>query len=109
MDTRASAIVLIRNTFERHWRATVDGTSTPVLATDFLDQGVAVPAGHHVIELRYVDRSIGYGLAGSGVSLTFLFVLAVVLARRRKRSAAAPSATTVATEPAAPSPTVEST
>jgi hypothetical protein len=108
VDARGPAIVLVRNTFDQHWRATVDGTSAPVLATDFLDQGVAVPAGHHVIELRYVDRSIGYGLAGSCASLAVLFALAVVLSRRRRRAAAAPSATSAATEPATPSPTVES-
>jgi hypothetical protein len=69
------AIVLVRNVFEKHWRATVDGRPAPVLPTDHVDQGIPVGAGRHVIELRYTDPTIGFGLAGSALSLAILFGL----------------------------------
>ena len=37
------------------WLGTVDGRPVAILRADYLDQGVAVTAGDHVIELRYDD------------------------------------------------------
>src|SRR5262249_45704958 len=46
-DVQASgpAILLVRSTFDEGWHATVDGRAVPLLAGDFVDQAVAVPAG----------------------------------------------------------------
>lgn len=35
------------------WTATIDGTPTPIHATNFLLRGVGVPAGRHRVEMRY--------------------------------------------------------
>ena len=43
-------------------------------------------AGRHIVELRYDDPSIGYGLLGSGLGVGLLF-LAAVLLRRLKQGA----------------------
>ncbi len=83
------AIVLIRNTFDRNWRATVDGRPTKVLAADYLDQGVPVPAGSHTIALSYDDPSVAAGMVGSAISLAGLLAMATLLAagaRRRRRA-----------------------
>ena len=85
VDTSAPAIVLVRTTFDRHWRATVDGTPAPGLPADYVDQGIPVGPGRHVIELAYVDRSVGVGLLGSAVAVMAL-AAAAVLARRRERA-----------------------
>src|SRR5262249_39052081 len=82
VDTASPGIVLVRNVAERHWHATVDGRPVPILAADSLIQGVAVPAGHHVVDVRYDDPPIGIGLAGSSLAVAGL-VLAAVLLRRR--------------------------
>jgi hypothetical protein len=52
---------------------------------NYLIQGVPVPAGRHVIDLAYVEPTIGYGLAGSAVTLVGLFVAAGLLDRRQRR------------------------
>jgi uncharacterized membrane protein YfhO len=69
----------------------VDGQPSEVLRADYFLQGVAVPAGHHVVVLRYHDPSIGYGLWGSALAL--LAVAGAALATRRRRP-----------EPASPQP-----
>ncbi len=87
VDAAAPSIVVIRNSYDPGWSATVDGVDAPVLATDYLIQGVAVPAGHHQIRLVYRDPDVSRGLAAS--TLVWLILLgsiptAMWLERRRR-------------------------
>ncbi len=81
----APGVVLIRNPFGPGWHATLDGKPVPLLAADFVDQGVAIPAGSHVIRLAYDDPSIGWGALGSGLALIVLFGAAFVATTRARR------------------------
>jgi hypothetical protein len=86
----APALVLIRNSYDRDWHATVDGRAAPLVPADYLMQGVMVPAGTHTIALAYDDPWIGYGLLGSAIAVALL-VGAAIAARRRKRATGARS------------------
>jgi hypothetical protein len=94
----AAGVVLVRNSWDENWHATVDGRPAPVLHADYLLQGVPVPAGRHTVVLRYDDPPIGYGLAGSAVAVALL-VGAILVARRRKRRQAAPAPEQTARKP----------
>jgi Bacterial membrane protein YfhO len=72
VTTPSSALVVVRTPYDPNWRATVDGTETEVLAADYLVQAVPVEAGSHIIDLTYEDSTIGYGVAGSAISLALL-------------------------------------
>jgi hypothetical protein len=86
----APGLLVVRNVFDRNWHATVDGKPVPILIADYLMQGVAVPAGSHVVELTYRDSAIGVGLAVSGAAWVGLSaVLALLIIRRRRASAKA--------------------
>ena len=83
----APSLVVVRNSYDEHWSATVDGQEAEVLPVDGFLQGVPVGAGRHEVELTFRDPAIGRGLAVSalawsalGVALTALF-----LAERRRR------------------------
>jgi hypothetical protein len=84
VDTRAPGVLVVRNPYDPGWRATIDGRPVGVLPTDYLLQGVLVPAGHHVVLLQYEDASVRNGLAGSGLSIGILLGAAFVLGRREK-------------------------
>ncbi len=88
VDVAASApsIVVIRNTWDRGWKATVDGRPAPVLRTDFFLQGVPVPAGEHEIRLVYREPAIGVGLAGSALVWAALVVAAAAMLEVRRRA-----------------------
>jgi hypothetical protein len=73
------AIVLVRNTYDPNWHASVDGRRVTVLAADSVIQGIPVPAGRHLVRLWYDDPTVRHGLAGSAVSLALLAAAAVVL------------------------------
>jgi uncharacterized membrane protein YfhO len=85
----APGILLVRTPFDPGWRATVDGRPARVIPVDYLDQGVVLQAGRHVVELSYHDPSIGYGLAGSAGSLAALLGAALYLHLRRREEGAA--------------------
>jgi hypothetical protein len=87
-------ILVVRNAFDDNWRASVDGRSARVLRVDYLLQGVAVPAGSHVVDLTYHDTAIGVGLAVSALGwLTLLGFAGWVWHRQRQSHPSASSAT----------------
>jgi hypothetical protein len=84
----AAGILLVRNSWDGGWHATVDGRPSPLLHADFLLQGIQVPPGRHTVVLRYDDPAVGLGLLGSGVVVLGLVAAAIVLRlteRRRTR------------------------
>jgi hypothetical protein len=92
VETPAAAVVLVRNVWDPHWHATVDGRPAPVIPADSVVQAVPVPAGNHTIRLTYDDPTIGLGALASGVALAGLFGAAAVLRRRDRHRAGSPTA-----------------
>jgi len=84
VEAPGPAIVVVRNTYDPNWHASVDGRPVQVLPADYLVQGIPVPAGSHVVHLWYDDPTIGYGLAGSAASIGVLLGAALVLRLRRR-------------------------
>jgi uncharacterized membrane protein YfhO len=85
VEANAPSIVVVRNSYDPGWTATVDGRPTPVLPTDYLLQGVAVPAGHHDVRLVYRDPEISRGLAaGAFVWIMLLGAIPLALALERR-------------------------
>lgn len=73
------------------WRASVDGSTVPLVRADHAFAAVAVPAGEHTVEIRFAGRNATLGLAISGAAV--LILLATVAAgwtsRRRRRALSA--------------------
>jgi hypothetical protein len=62
-------ILVVLNTFEKGWRAKVDGRAQPVLPADGAFQAVRLPAGRHTVELRYRPRGLVVGIAGAAIGV----------------------------------------
>ena len=91
VDATAPSLVVIRNSYDEGWSATVDGAPAEVLPADGFLQGVAVDAGHHEVALTYRDPAIGRGLAVSAVvwlALGAAFAGCAFVERRRRRGRA---------------------
>lgn len=79
VETPAAAIVLVRNSWDPNWSATVDGRPAAVLSANYLVQGIPVPEGRHTIVLTYREPSVGWGLAGSALSVGALWSIGAAL------------------------------
>ncbi len=67
-------LLLVRELFYPGWEARVDGERAPVVAADYLFQGVPVRPGLHTVVLRFRPLSLRLGLAMSLASLVALVV-----------------------------------
>jgi hypothetical protein len=82
VDAPHEGFLLTSTHFEPGWRATLDGSPVQVLRADLVVNGLYLPAGKHVVEVRYWPRGFSAGLAGfSAAALAFL----LLWARGRRR------------------------
>ncbi len=56
-------MVVLADAFDPGWKGLVDGKPVPVLPANVAFRGVPVPAGRHVVEMRYRPRSVRLGFA----------------------------------------------
>lgn len=82
---RGEALLVLSDTFYPGWSASVDGDEAEILRAYGLYRAVRVPAGEHVVELRYRPRSL---VRGGVVSALSLLVTALVAAAGRRRARA---------------------
>jgi hypothetical protein len=86
----APGLVVLADTFYPGWRATVDGASARILATNHMFRGVPVPAGRHRVRFEYLPSSAIAGAAASIVGGVGVLALLVIV-RERPGSPAARS------------------
>src|SRR5581483_10172292 len=80
----AATTLVVSQSYAPQWAAHVDGASAPVWPADVLFQAVPVPAGHHVVTLRYSPSTVTAGLAVSALALLVVLAAALLpLVRRR--------------------------
>lgn len=75
VETAGRAFLIMSVTPHKYWRITIDGRETPAVVTNIGYQGVPVPAGRHVVEMRYRNPVIVWGGVVSLVALLLLSVL----------------------------------
>lgn len=88
VDGSTSQTVIVRQTYDPAWHAEIDGASAPVAPANVAFQSVRVPAGHHLVRLRYEPTGV---VAGLWLSLLGLAAAGVALgeaALRRRRPTA---------------------
>jgi prepilin-type N-terminal cleavage/methylation domain-containing protein len=82
----AEGFVVLRDSFDPSWRATVDGASAQVVRANGLYRAVRVPAGRHVIRFRYRPLALGVGLTLSGMTALALGIVCTVFPRKTART-----------------------
>ena len=72
VQTSAPALLVLSDMFYPGWRGWVDGQATAIYKTDGIFRGVLVPAGQHVVEMRFFPRGLGRGLTAAAFALLLL-------------------------------------
>lgn len=87
VSTNSAGWVRIADSWYPGWRATIDGNRATVERVDYLFKGVCVPAGNHIVTLRY--QPTGFPIV-FGISLSALLfcitLLLVVFTSQKIRS-----------------------
>ncbi len=76
-------VLVLSEIFYPGWEARVDGRPTPILLTDYLLRGMALPAGQHKVEMRYTAPAARNGALISVLTLGLIAGLAVYARRKR--------------------------
>jgi hypothetical protein len=79
----APGVVVLVDAWDPGWRAWIDGVPTEVLRANGAFRAVRVPAGRHVVEMRYRPWPVLAGLSLSAAGLLVLVIGAGCLVRRR--------------------------
>jgi hypothetical protein len=74
-----AGMLVLTDLYHRGWRATVDGSPSPVYLANFLFRGVYLPPGPHTVYFTFDPLSLRIGLAASVAALLFAAVVGVVL------------------------------
>jgi hypothetical protein len=85
VDAAAAGVLVVSEPWTPRWRATVDGKPVEVARVDYALVGVPLPAGHHEVNLTYVDQPLRVGGAVSLAAIAALVGLVIATRRRRRR------------------------
>ena len=78
VNTSANALLTLALPYYPGWQATIDERGAPILKSDTALSAIAVPAGLHAVQLRFVPVT---AIVGGAVSLTMLALLSLMLIR----------------------------
>jgi hypothetical protein len=75
LDVRLSddALLIFNENYYPGWKALIDGRRTAIYRSNYLFQGIVVPAGNHLVEFRFQPTSFKVGSLASGASLIVFF------------------------------------
>jgi len=82
-DPAADGLLIVSDLFYPGWKAAVDGRPVEILRANYLMRAIPVPAGKHIIEMRYDPRSFKIGLILSALGCV---AVAGLLWTHRRRS-----------------------
>ncbi len=81
------ALLIVDQSFDPGWRATVDGATTPLLKADYAFTALRVPAGRHRVSLVFSPVSFRVGLAMTVLAALALFAGAWTVLKASSRRA----------------------
>lgn len=80
--TTAASFLILSDVYYPGWKASIDGKPTPIFPTNYIQRGVKVPAGDHLIRFEYDPLSFKLGV---GLTTATFFGCAYWLFRQSKR------------------------
>ena len=87
VEAAGKAFLVMSVTPHKYWRITIDGKPAEAIVTNIGYQGVVVPAGRHVVKMRYRNDLAAGGAKISAAAAVLLLAGAFIRFPRRRRLA----------------------
>lgn len=87
-SSRSDEFLILTDTFDKHWRATIDGAPAEITAVNYLFRGIAVPPGRHSIVFTYEYKIFIFYVvisAAAAFCLIFIGISRPAAGRKRRR------------------------
>lgn len=81
--SQKSSFLVLTDSFDPGWRATIDSNPTKIYRTDYAFRGVKIPKGRHIVEFVYQPASFTYGVVAAIMGLVGLIILVYVLSKSK--------------------------
>lgn len=78
-QTADPAFLVLSDVFYPGWKATIDGKPTQIFQTNYIQRGIKVPAGNHIVRFEFHPLSFKLGV---GITMASLFASIFWLLRR---------------------------
>lgn len=78
-QTAAPAFLVLSDVFYPGWKATIDGKPTRIFQTNYIQRGIKIPGGNHIVRFEFHPLSFRLGL---GITMASLFTSIFWLLRR---------------------------
>jgi hypothetical protein len=79
-SSTGNGMLVVSEIFTPGWNAYVDGENIPIQEVNYLFRGIPLPAGDHLVELRYEPLALTIGLAVTSVTLIGVGLVALLVA-----------------------------
>lgn len=85
VNTRSNnpGFLVVGNMYYPGWQARIDGVKTKIVKTNYLLQGLLVPAGEHEIVISFLPAVFLLGLATSTLGITILLLWGAMVWKRK--------------------------
>ncbi|MEK7500071.1 MAG: YfhO family protein, partial [Patescibacteria group bacterium] len=76
-SSKQDSTLIVRDTFYPGWHAYVDGAEVPIQKSPLFFRSIPVPAGEHVVTMKYVPKMLYVGGIVSLVTIGLLIILSI--------------------------------
>ena len=83
-QTPSPSFLILSDSYFPGWKARVDGKYTPVIRTDYIIKGIALPPGKHLVEFEYWPPYLYF--SASTAALSMIAVLTIAFFTNRKKA-----------------------
>lgn len=85
VTTDAPSLLILTDQYYPGWKATIDGSETPVIKANIFNRAVRLSAGRHTVNFSYQPDSLRLGILAAIVGAGLLIVLVIVIHQRGQR------------------------
>ncbi len=90
VEMKTAGVLILSDSWNRGWKASLNGNSLPIAPANHAFRGVILPAGNGIVEFRYEPASFTWGLILCGIAIVICAGWTAIVWRTRNATSAKP-------------------